>query len=162
MEIFGIGPLELIYILLIALIVLGPKDMVKAGRTLGKFLRRIVTSSSWRTVQHASQEFRQLPNKLIRDAGLEEFEQEVKEINKITKSYLDDVKMNKMDLQEFEENITSWTTPPASETSSDPPSNSELETASKTAPVLESSSDTSSPSNKGEEESSQDFDHERE
>ena len=38
MEILGIGPLELIFILLIALIVLGPGDMVKTGRTIGRFL----------------------------------------------------------------------------------------------------------------------------
>ena len=34
MEILGIGPLELFFILIIALIVLGPNDMVKAGRIL--------------------------------------------------------------------------------------------------------------------------------
>ena len=63
MEILGIGPLELIFIFLIALIVLGPTDMVKAGRTLGRFMRRIVTSPGWRTLQQASREMRYLPNK---------------------------------------------------------------------------------------------------
>ena len=33
MEILGIGPSELLFIVLIAIIVLGPKDMQKAGRT---------------------------------------------------------------------------------------------------------------------------------
>ena len=54
MEVFGIGPLELLFILLIALIILGPSDMVKAGLTLGRFLRKIITSPEWRTVQKAS------------------------------------------------------------------------------------------------------------
>jgi Sec-independent protein translocase protein TatA len=36
MDFLGVGPLELLFILLIALIVLGPNDMVKTGRTLGK------------------------------------------------------------------------------------------------------------------------------
>ena len=72
MEILGIGPLELFFILLIALIVLGPGDMVKAGRTLGRFMRRIITSPEWRTVQKASRELRYLPNRLMREASLED------------------------------------------------------------------------------------------
>ena len=40
MEILGVGPSELIFIVIIALIVLGPKDMQKAGKTIGKWMRR--------------------------------------------------------------------------------------------------------------------------
>ena len=40
MEILGIGTSELVFIVIIALIVLGPKDMQKAGRTIGKWLRK--------------------------------------------------------------------------------------------------------------------------
>jgi Sec-independent protein translocase protein TatA len=39
MEFLGVGPLELFFILVLALIVLGPKDMIKTGRQLGSFLR---------------------------------------------------------------------------------------------------------------------------
>src|SRR4030067_2019059 len=80
MEIFGIGPLELIFIFLIALIVLGPTDMVKAGRTIGRFLRKLVMSPTWRSFQQASKDIRYLPNKLMRDAGLEEDLKAVEEI----------------------------------------------------------------------------------
>ena len=76
MDILGIGPLELFFILLIALIVLGPKDMVKAGRTLGKFMRSVVTSPNWHMLQQASREIRGLPNRLIREAGIEEFQKD--------------------------------------------------------------------------------------
>jgi len=72
MEILGIGPLELILILLIALIVMGPKDMAKAGRTIGSFLRKIVTSPNWSLIRRTSKEIRNLPNRLIREAGVEE------------------------------------------------------------------------------------------
>jgi Sec-independent protein translocase protein TatA len=78
MDILGIGPLELFFIILIALIVLGPKDMVKAGRTLGKNLRKIVTSENWRTIQQASNEIRTLPNRLMREAGLDEVQKDLK------------------------------------------------------------------------------------
>jgi len=40
MEILGVGVPELMFIVLIALILLGPKDMIEAGRTFGKVLRK--------------------------------------------------------------------------------------------------------------------------
>lgn len=72
MEILGIGPLEILFILIIALIVLGPRDMVNAGKTIGRTLRKIVTSPTWHAVQQTSREIRNLPNRLIREAGLED------------------------------------------------------------------------------------------
>ncbi|HEX9029050.1 MAG TPA: twin-arginine translocase TatA/TatE family subunit [Anaerolineales bacterium] len=72
MELLGIGPLELFFIVVIALILLGPKDMVKAGRTLGRVMRQVVTSPTWRTVQQTSNELRKLPNTLMREAGMED------------------------------------------------------------------------------------------
>ncbi len=69
MEILGVGPSELIFILIIALIVLGPKDMRKAGKTLGKWMRSIVTSDGWKIFQQTSRELKTLPNRLMRDAN---------------------------------------------------------------------------------------------
>jgi Sec-independent protein translocase protein TatA len=74
MEILGVGPLELFFILLIALIVLGPNDMAKAGRTLGRFMRQVVKSPAWNAMRNISQELRVLPNRLMREAGIEEEE----------------------------------------------------------------------------------------
>ena len=108
MDILGIGPLELIFILIIALIVLGPSDMVKAGRTIGRFLRQVVTSSTWRAVTRTSDELRTLPNKLIRDAGLEE---DFKEIESATKQAIPP-NLNS-DLSKWQEDIDTWTTPPS-------------------------------------------------
>lgn len=69
MEFLGIGPSELVFIVIIALIILGPKDMQKAGRTIGKWLRNIVTSDGWKVFQQTSRELRTLPNRLMRDAS---------------------------------------------------------------------------------------------
>jgi sec-independent protein translocase protein TatB len=71
MEILGVGPSELIFILIIALIVLGPKDMQKAGKTIGKWMRDIVTSDGWKIFQQTSRELKTLPNRLMRDANNE-------------------------------------------------------------------------------------------
>lgn len=81
MEILGIGPSELIFIVVIALIILGPKDMQKAGKTIGKFMRNIVTSDGWKIFQQTSRELRTLPNKLMREAN-EEVNQINKDLNK--------------------------------------------------------------------------------
>jgi len=105
MEILGIGPLELFFILLIALIVLGPGDMVKAGRTIGRFLRKIITSPEWQTVQKASRELRYLPNRLMRETNLEDLSQDLTDINKIGGQISAEVK-------KIETDLTSWTTPP--------------------------------------------------
>lgn len=77
MEILGIGMPELIFVIIIALIVLGPRDMQKAGRTIGKFLRNLITSDGWKIFQQTSRELRTLPNKLMREAN-----DEVQKINK--------------------------------------------------------------------------------
>lgn len=82
MEFLGVGPLELFFILIIALIFLGPRDMVKTGRTMGKFMRKIVMSPTWRMVQQTSRELRTLPNRMIREAGMEE---DIKDLDQLRK-----------------------------------------------------------------------------
>lgn len=110
MEFLGIGPLELFFIILIALIVLGPKDMVKAGRTIGRFMRQIVTSESWRTIQQASRELRTLPNKLMREAGIEDLQKDFPQAQQIRKEIgLDEMKK---EMEGLQEDIADWTTPP--------------------------------------------------
>ncbi|MBI3152238.1 MAG: hypothetical protein HYZ21_08905 [Chloroflexi bacterium] len=78
MEILGIGMSELIFVIIIALIVLGPRDMQKAGKTIGKWLRSVVTSDGWKIFQQTSRELRTLPNKLMREAN-----EELSQINQI-------------------------------------------------------------------------------
>ena len=60
---FGIGSTELLVILVVALIVLGPKNLAGAARTLGKFMGEFkrVSNDFQRTlnVEAAQEEFRQ-------------------------------------------------------------------------------------------------------
>jgi sec-independent protein translocase protein TatB len=76
MEILGIGASELIFILLIAIIVLGPKDMQKAGRTIGRWLNQLIRSDGWKVFQRTSAELRNLPRNLMREANMEVAEME--------------------------------------------------------------------------------------
>ncbi len=71
MEILGIGPSELLFIIIIALIVLGPREMQKAGKTVGRWLNSLVKSDSWKAFQQTSREIRSLPTKLMREANME-------------------------------------------------------------------------------------------
>ena len=80
MEIFGIGASELIFILLIAIIVLGPKDMQKTGKTIGRWLNQFVRSDGWKALQRGSKENRSLPTNLMREANLEELREMDREI----------------------------------------------------------------------------------
>jgi hypothetical protein len=133
MEFLGIGPLELFFIILIALIVLGPKDMVKAGRTVGRFLRTLVTSPTWKTIQQTSRDLRYLPNRLMREAGLEDLKGSLPEGQTIRKEMgLDQVES---DMRQWQKDVGDWTktqnvvvdTPslpvsvPASESKPEPP-----------------------------------------
>ena len=72
MNILGMGPLEIFFILLIAFIVFGAKDLEKAGRTIGEALNRIVRSDTWRAISRISRKLKTLPNDLMREAGMDE------------------------------------------------------------------------------------------
>lgn len=85
MEIFGIGPSELIFIIVIILILLGPKDMQRTGYMIGRWLRRIVTSDGWKVVQRTSCEIQTLPHRLMREAALDELK-ELQEIQEVKQS----------------------------------------------------------------------------
>jgi len=110
MDILGIGPLELLFIVIIALIVLGPNDMAKAGRSIGRFLRTMMMSETWQVVRQASNEIRGLPNRLMREAGVEDLKNGVPNMNSLKKDLgLQDIQQ---DLNDSVSDLSDWTTPP--------------------------------------------------
>ncbi|MDD2922662.1 MAG: twin-arginine translocase TatA/TatE family subunit [Anaerolineales bacterium] len=72
---------ELIFIFIVAIIIMGPKDMQKAGKTIGKWLRNLVTSDGWKIFQQTSRELRNMPTRLMREAN--------EDLNKIGKDIND-------------------------------------------------------------------------
>jgi sec-independent protein translocase protein TatB len=78
MELFGVGPLELLVIVVIALLVLGPQDLAKTARSAGRFLNRMYRSEAWKTVTQTSRDLRDLPNRLAREAALEDLDEAIK------------------------------------------------------------------------------------
>jgi len=78
MQIFGIGPLEFLFIIVIMIVVLGPKGMVKAARETGKAVRKLTHSPFWADIVGTSKEVRDLPAKIIKEAGIEEEMEELR------------------------------------------------------------------------------------
>jgi Sec-independent protein translocase protein TatA len=89
MEFLGIGPLELVLIIILALIVFSPKDIAGGGKAVGRWINRLYRSDTYRTMKQVSQELQELPNRLAREAHLEELkdlEKEVKSTEDILRS----------------------------------------------------------------------------
>lgn len=131
MDIFGIGPTEIVFIVLLALILLGPKEMEKTGRTIGRFLRNLTRSEGWRAFRDTSREIRNLPNRLMREANMEDLQKDMGDIKK------DVGKIGK----EIEESATvkgfgTWSNPAAGKPKAPPPGPKPAEASEKSvAPV---------------------------
>jgi Sec-independent protein translocase protein TatA len=82
MELLGIGPLELAFIIIIAVIVIGPRDIGNFARSAGRFLNKLYRSEEWKALNQASRNLRSLPNRLAREAALDELERTRQEAQK--------------------------------------------------------------------------------
>ena len=105
MEFLGISPTELIVILVILFLVLGPQDLVKLGATLGRTLRSVRQSGAWQSIQEASRQLRSLPENLARQAGIDEIEKLGKEIG-------GELKEQREKLSELDRQFVAWTRVP--------------------------------------------------
>lgn len=74
MEFLGVGPLELVVVILLVLVIFSPKDLAKGGRMLGRWINQLNQSDTWKSVRRVSQEMQDLPNRLAREAQLEELD----------------------------------------------------------------------------------------
>jgi len=104
-EFLGIGPTELIAILVIVFLVMGPQDLAKMGGTLGRTLRNLRQSGTWRAVQDASRQLRELPETLAREAGIDDLKETQRELNA-------EIKEQKEALQDLDHQLTAWTRKP--------------------------------------------------
>jgi Sec-independent protein translocase protein TatA len=105
MDILGIGVPEIIFILLLAFIILGPKDMQKIGRTAGKWLRDFVRSDMWKVFRDTSDEIRNIPTRLMREANVEELKKEVQDVQKDLKN---SVEAQTKEIKEAKSDLESW------------------------------------------------------
>lgn len=71
MEILGIGLPELVFIFVIALLILGPRDMQKTARKVGLWLNRLINSDVWKAYKNSPLDVSNLHLKLMREANLD-------------------------------------------------------------------------------------------
>lgn len=121
MEILGIGPLEVLFILLIALIAVGPKDLGKAARSMGRLLNQLYKSEAWQNLGEASRNIRSLPNRLAREAALEELAQVKREMEEGVTSSIDKVKTFDFESDQPEDAELTPDQPKDAEPNTDPP-----------------------------------------
>lgn len=77
MEIFGIGPLELVLIVVVAIIVLGPKEMITTAQKAATWLGKLRKSDIWATTKDVMD----IPNKVMKETGLDK---EIREIQNLS------------------------------------------------------------------------------
>jgi Sec-independent protein translocase protein TatA len=87
MEILGIGPLEFGLILVLMFVLLGPGGMVRIGQQVGSFIKNLVKSDSWRAIVNSSREIRQAQDKFMKESGIREGLEELRDTNKSLRSF---------------------------------------------------------------------------
>jgi Sec-independent protein translocase protein TatA len=141
MEIFGVGWMELFFILIIILLVAGPKDLQRGARGLGRLLNRIYKSPNYHAIRRASDELRNLPQRLAREANLEELD----ELRKVPQELQKELKETANTIGSAPQEMQAWvkdlskppTPPPPSPPAAPPPAATTPDAAEAAAPTEE-------------------------
>ena len=72
MSFLNLGFGEILLILVIALIVFGPGNLVKTARDLGAFVRKVTRSPFWQEVWATRRDLNELPRMIAKEAQLDE------------------------------------------------------------------------------------------
>jgi sec-independent protein translocase protein TatB len=107
MTFLNIGILEIILVLVVMIIFLGPEQVVDMAGKFGRFIRKITRSEFWTTVSDASREIRNIPKTLVEETGLEESIQDIKQTTDELQGQLSEVQDElseeaSVQLEEFE------------------------------------------------------------
>jgi len=95
MKIFNLGVPEIALIVILALIILGPDNMVKSARDIGAFIRKVTKSPYWKEVWATRRELNEIPKILSREADLDGT---IKDLNRETKDLQSAVSSSMSDL----------------------------------------------------------------
>lgn len=136
MDIFGIGPTEFLFVIIILLLVFGPKDLVQLGRRSGQFIRKLRESETWTLLAGLARALRKLPNTLAEEAGTEEILREVvapvervRDAKRISQGDAGEPPEERAILPPGADRYAAWTTPaaPAADEGSETDSGDETE-----------------------------------
>lgn len=88
MNFLNIGVPEILLLLVLALLVLGPEKLKQTLTELARKLNRLVRSDQWRTVSGVYRDIRQYPAKILKETQLEEVQKQLDELNRKTEQEL--------------------------------------------------------------------------
>lgn len=71
MKFLNVGALELLFILLLAFIVLGPEKAIKTAGDVARWIRDLTRSEFWQDLVETSKEIQNLPKALMEDDELQ-------------------------------------------------------------------------------------------
>lgn len=87
MSFLNIGLPEIFFVLILMLIFLGPEDMHKNALKLGRLIRKMTRSETWRTFMGTYQEVKKYPSQVMKDLELEEIQKSLhQDLEQIQKS----------------------------------------------------------------------------
>lgn len=82
MDLMNVGIGEILFIILIALIIFGPTNMIKTARDIGVFLRKVAKSPYLQEVWATKRELTEIPRMIAKEAQLD---QTINELNRESK-----------------------------------------------------------------------------
>lgn len=77
MKLFNVGALEFLFILLLALIILGPRKAVETAGKVGRLVKQLFSSQFWQDLQATSKEIQDLPKKMMDEAEIQKTVEEL-------------------------------------------------------------------------------------
>lgn len=105
MEIFNIGVGELLFVIILAFILLGPERMIEAAGQLGKVVRKLVNSPVWKEINKGARDLDHLSQEILDKTGVNDSVETIRNINqeiaKINLINLDPDLKNKGDLEQI-------------------------------------------------------------
>ena len=102
MKILNVSPLELIFLLVIVIIFLGPNQIVTLANRLGKLIRTVTHSEFWINVTRTADDLRRLPKEIAQESGLQE---SLDEINQTTQSVKQDLNTTQKELHSSKQEL---------------------------------------------------------
>ena len=82
MRIFNVGIREVILLLVIMLILFGPRQLQENARNLAKAIRRFVRSDTWRTFLGLVDDVNTIKDQVIRESGIKEVQDSLRGVNR--------------------------------------------------------------------------------
>ena len=126
MDFLGIGPAEVVMIVILLLLFLGPTDVVELFRKVGRGLRKLRESPTWTMINSTAKSLRNLPNTLADETGIEDLRKDLLRGAEMSRS-IGKPPGGRENPEEKagqgEVDFSAWTTPPVSDSLTPPPSN---------------------------------------